>query len=272
MALLDATSPHSIEPDATGAVDELIDLGIFWDTVRLEGKKDEIKRLSEAKSRCYRQAYRFLFAAGQVRDASDMIVAPYVNKEKMKKTAQSMVKRLPRGNGYRLKIGLCNSLGMRGIRRFDTYERSAKHVVLIKDRYGLGAAFLSMLAEAAVWQGLSIRVSYDPVDTTRPDALLFEDVGVAYVVENSDHVSAESTLNTGRFIDISGRDKRREREEYKASRGLYDGLVESAADFLRQAGEYHFELEEIYKECVDFDAQSRFCASFSEKVVAGLAR
>ena len=42
IALLDGTSPHIVDPINPGAVDEIVNLGEFWNVENLEKNKDEI--------------------------------------------------------------------------------------------------------------------------------------------------------------------------------------------------------------------------------------
>ena len=57
------------------------------------------------------------------------------------------------------------------------------------------------------------------------------------------------------------------RAEFRADRRLYDGLLEYACERLAEAGEAHFELERIYGECMDFEAESRYCESLAARVL-----
>ena len=44
-AVLDGTAPHIVDPVTPGAVDEIINLGQFWDEEKLKGSRWEIMRL-----------------------------------------------------------------------------------------------------------------------------------------------------------------------------------------------------------------------------------
>lgn len=269
VAILDATAPHDMSARLAGAEDEIVDIGAFWDPIALERRRDDIKRYTEEKSACYRRAYRFLAAAGAVDDACRSLAEPFIKKEKMRRAAERLVGRWPRGSGFSLAVGLCDSVGMRGRVRLDTYERTADKVYLVRDVCGCGNLFLAMLAESAMKRGHKVRVSYDPIDPSYPDAVLFEELGTAFVMSGGGEETADAeVVSMKRFIASGGKDVVAMRREYKAQRRLFDGLVQSASDCLAKAGEYHFALERIYGGCMDFAALARFCNSFSEMTVA----
>jgi len=61
--LVDGTSPHTIDPVYPGVVDEIVNLGEFWDRKQLLKFKDEIISLTDQNSACYKEAYgRFALA------------------------------------------------------------------------------------------------------------------------------------------------------------------------------------------------------------------
>ena len=63
VVLLDGTSPHIVDPKNPGAVDEIVNLGEFWNVENLEKNKDEIIKVGKDISASFRRAYKFLKAA-----------------------------------------------------------------------------------------------------------------------------------------------------------------------------------------------------------------
>lgn len=265
VAIIDATAPHCIECELAGARDEIIDLGRFWDSAGLTKSRTEIERLSAEKSGAYRGAYRLLSAALSVEKRNCELIEPYIDREKIKKAAERIIRRIPRGEGYKLSIGLRESVGMKGVAFVDTYERCAENLHVIKDDRGSGDAFLTALAELAVANGNVIRVSYSPIDPDRLDAVLFEESGNAFVIGQDGRDIDVNIINMKRFIrheELFGERGRRVKREYKSNLGLYEGLLLSATELLARAGEFHFELEKIYKQYMDFEGLERFTCEF----------
>ncbi len=264
IALLDGTAPHTVEPTLPGARDEIVNLGEFWDGDRLKERVREIKTFSAAKEGAYRKAYRFLSAAMEVAEINREMVAPYLRFEKMKKAAARLLATIPDGREFSLETGLVSAIGMKGCVRLDTYERQAKTLYAVDDFYETGWAFLSVILDEARRKRLSLRVSYQPLDPSLPDAIFFTDVGVCFTLGSSEGQEPEGRINMKRFVD--GEKLGGIKSELRINRRLYDGLLQAAVDSLADAGEHHFELERIYSSCMDFESLRKFTRSFCQKI------
>ena len=271
VAVLDATSPHCVDAELAGARDEIVDLGAFWDSEGLTGELERIAYLSQRKKECYKGAYRFLSAALEVENRCREIVADYINEEKMRKAARRMASRLKNGKEYCLSIGIRDSIGMKGRACSEAYEGVAREVYYVMDAYKSGSLFLAMLIDEARTKKNRIKVSFSPLDPFYPDAVLFEESMTAFVL-CEDKKDGGKYINMKRFVDIRGEEAKSVRAEYKVGVRLREGLIQAATDALSKAGEKHFELENIYKRYMDFDALGGFTESFGDNLVIKLLR
>ena len=274
VALLDATAPHAMEPELAGARDEILNLGQFWDSGALFERREGISALSRKKSDAYSGAYRFLEGALALDKRSRELSNSLVRHAKLDKAALRMTEKIARGGGYECRIGICNSVGMKGRARLDYYERIAQRIYLVEDHMCTAHLFLEKMAHNAVSNQNRICVSFDPVNTSCLDAVFFEESSTAFLSAHGDMLDGYSDkivgrVNMKRFLQASAsffEDEKRKRAEFRADRRIYDGLLDSAVRCLESAGEAHFELERIYGSCMDFDAEGRFCQSFAVHV------
>ena len=264
IALLDGTAPHLADAEIPGARDEIVNLGEFWNAERLAERYNEIVAYGALKSNAYRRGYRYLSAAMEVDAACAALVFPSVREEKLQAAARRLLSSIPDGDGASILAGVADSIGMRGRVRFDSYEREAKRLYIIDDYYGTAPLFLSALIAEGERKGISMRVSYRPVDPELPDAVLFLESGVAFVLGEHTEREPDGRVNMKRFVDAERLDP--VKLEYRASRRLSEALVETATDALREAGRYHMELERIYSACMDFDAERAFLTEFCRKI------
>ncbi len=262
IALLDGTAPHAVEPALPGARDELVNLGRFWDGGALAERFGEIAELSEAKSRCYGKAYRYLSAANELEEINTELVFPFLKTAKMEGAARRLLSEIPEGQGYELIPGLQQAIGMKGRVLLDTYERMADKTVAVVDHYGMGYLFLSLLIDGARQKGCRVRVSFQPLMPSRPDGVLFCDSGLCFLLRDYDAGRHGGRVHMRRFVDgsLSAECK----SEYRHNRRLCEALIGSAEEALAEAGRFHFLLEGIYCGCMDFEAQSRFVTEFCE--------
>src|SRR5690554_3259614 len=66
IALFDGTAPHMYDPAYPGAVEEVINLGLFWNSHYLRKHQQDIIDLSNQIQNRFQQAYRYLKAAAEV--------------------------------------------------------------------------------------------------------------------------------------------------------------------------------------------------------------
>ncbi len=267
IAVVDSTPPHSIEPILAGVRDEIVNLGDFWDVAALAARKEEIAVLNEKKSSCYRSAYRFLAACDDLYAVNRSIVLPYVKHDKLEAVVARRLGRIPRGSGFSLLPGLSDAVGMKGSVHLDSYEQRAKKLHVIEDFHETGALFLRALLTGGMHRDCPMRVSYHPIHVGEPDAVYFCDSGDCFVIAKGETPDGKelSRINMKRFVDVDA--LRVDRVRLRMNARMYDALLGSAEEALHDAGKHHFELEQIYASCMDFEAQNGFVKAFCERIL-----
>ncbi len=266
VALIDSTAPHALEPYIVGAKDSIVDLGAFWDEGALAEKYFEIKSLTEKKKRAYKLAYRFLSASMQSEIAARESFLPYVDMARIEKTARRLTRTIKRGSGYEQSVGISSAIGMSGRCDLDSYERMALQVVYVEDHYGMGFLLLSQICNFAIQNENRIRVSYTPLCPDLPDAVYFEEEGIAFIACGSEKKKRISLRRALDLSILSQKEKRALRERVRNAKKLSDALVVAACDELSEAGTAHFELERIYRAAMDFSALDKFVEEFIKKL------
>lgn len=263
LAILDGTAPHACDVTFPGVRDGIIDLGRFWNEDLLKKNERPILELSAQKARAYRTAYSFLGAAGKANDAIDGILSECLLHEKMQKTAIRLLSRLgvPRGSGTR-RIRQVSALGTHGHVCLDTLGALSRRTLCIYDYYGVASTFLSLVADAAIGQGVDVDVSIDPISPDTPNEIYFPTTADRIVICSDGDGEG---INTKRFVD-AGRISE-VRRLYRAAKKARDSLVDLALDSLATAGRVHAQIEKYYIEAMDFDRQTRYCEQFIEQAV-----
>ncbi len=268
VALIDATSPHCVEPEVVGARDDIINLGAFWDSNGLSKHRERIIQLSRDKGECYKRAYELLLAKRALRRDARSLFAPYFDCEKMQKYAAGVVKKLPRGKGFLAKVGLCGGIGMAGGVYLDTYEKCCEKVCFVKSFFGEGSRLLSMIIDEARANGNALRVSYDYLEPELPNAVYFEDCNLSFVLarQNKD-TEVPKYINMKRFADLSTVNGKNLSGEYRARERILEQISDMAAQRFMEAGEYHFELENIYSRHMDYEELDGFSKDLCKKML-----
>lgn len=270
VAVIDSTAPHSEEAELVGARDVLVDLGAFWNSDGLYSEFDRIKTLTAKKKRAYSLAYRFLFAAMQSDMASRELVMPYVDKKRVERIARRLTRNIGSDGGYECKVGLSSAIGMSGRCRVDTYASIAKKAVYIEEHYGIGYLVLCGICEAARNKGCRISVSYEPLLPDFPDAVFFEESKTLFALCEPCRQHAVSIRRVLDISSLSKREKNALKAEARYAKRLSEALISAAVDELKDAGEAHFELENIYRDNMDFSALDAYTSRLIERIIGVL--
>lgn len=266
IALLDATAPHVYEPTRPGVREDIVNLGSFWNVDILAEHASEIEALNAQKSAAYRQAYRFLAGLGNMTRTRDELVAPFVRREAIGRFAERLMRDIPDGMAYIARPALMSSVGMRGEVSFDTYFRQAKRLYLIEDCRGSAQYLMDALGEIAVRKRLDMRLSHDPIEPEKIDAMLLCESGTAFVAVSPSHTCSypHRTVSMRRFVETARMRSIRAALIYteRMRRAMLDGAIER----MERIRETHFRIEEIYISAMDFDAKENFTKSFCDRL------
>jgi len=261
IGIIDGTPPHPREFISPGAAGDILDFGMFWDSVGLSEVRGDIDRLAAEKSACYGTAYRYLGATSKVREHIFALTSEAYIKEK----AHGYIKRLLSSVGTHGECIHLQTSGFTSSGIVETAEISGRKYTVTGDRY-MADIFMKDLLEEAVKGGIGCEVSYSTVEMKYPDRIRFTGTDIT-VLFGEDH-DADKIINMKRFTDkdILSRTRQKIRFGKKCSIALLDGAKES----LVGAREKHMELENIYGRYMNFDALKKMEKKWTDKIMARL--
>ncbi len=261
IAILDGTAPHDTDANIPGAAEDIIDLGVFWDSRQLSKCREIIEKLNFDKKRHYKRAYSYLAAYHDISDGAQKIIEPLMDLEKIRKSARSLLKGIAYGDGYRAHIAICDSVGMGGRVRFDSLSRKAKTVYKISDLFDTAHFYLAEVANFALENALEVTLSYDPINCDRLDAVYLERDKMLLTSHGNE---GEKSISMSRFID---KDRLCEsRSVLKNAMKLRDIMLDEALLALEDVKKTHFALEKIYIEAMDFASKEKFTLDFISRL------
>ena len=265
IALLDATAPHVWEPILPGVREDIINLGDFWKSEILSAHSTEVEQLGKEKGEAYRRAYRYLSGFGEMRTNRDLLVSPYVHRQKIAALALKLLRELEDGEEYTAEPALVHSIGMRGEVGFDTYFRQAREVYTVLDCHGAAQYFMMELGKLAIQKRQAVRISHDPVEADKIDGLFFLQSGMAFVVCPEEECNyPHKSICMRRFVDTAS--MKQIRRELRAIDRISRALKGEAIDALQKVREVHFRLEDIYSSAMDFSAKEAFTKAFCQRL------
>ena len=270
LGLLDATLPHAFEADLPGVEEELLDLGQFWDAAHLTARRGEITALNRRKSEGYRAAYRYLAGVGEVSDVVRDAVVPTLDQARIERTVHRFLRDCPGGGHADAEIALCDSIGMRGRVRLDSYLLLGERVCLIEDYHDSAYYLMRRLADEAYVRGIRTRVSYHPILNSEVDALYLPDAKTVFFSCDAEDVDQCRMRAPQARVICMRRYVRREafasvRCQARYASRLREALLQGAKDSLMQVSQAHDALEKLYGTAMDFAAVEQYTRELCRK-------
>ncbi|MGM9643183.1 MAG: hypothetical protein ACI3XI_08245 [Eubacteriales bacterium] len=258
VAVLDGTAPHAEEVGSPGTVDNILDVGRFWDTKLLRERASEIAQFGRQKSNAYACAYRALAAYGNLTRNADDLVEACTDVDTIAEETAKIAMSLPSGKSLRSPL---SAVGMKGRVTFETFREDAKLSLSVTDgrRYGVSYLYFEHLRRAVG----GCRVSPHPIMSGRFDGLLAGGVAVC----ESIFESGEKAIDIGEFVDRSSFLKVKDRVD--GLRKLAEGALAEADVFFREAGAAHMKIEEIFTSAMDFAAKEEYSSELCKKISHG---
>ena len=270
IGILDGTSPHTYEPTYPAAREEILNFGDFWRSDIIRAQKNEIFALTNKKSTAYKRAYSYLRSCGNLSAVIDSLVRQATDFSKLMSVSERAAASLDLEKGeLKTRPALISGVTMLGESRLDSFEKNAESLWLVGDFYGVGKWFLDSVLGFLKGYEAKARVSCDPINTNRTNGIFIEKINTAFVLSEGqeENVTDENThfINPRRFIRT---EKLREvRAELRYANKLYKECLSGALHALNEARVYHFLLEDIYKNAMDFAALNDFTSEFSAKML-----
>ncbi len=257
-AIVDATAPHVVEPDAPGADEVVVSLyhTICADTIHPH--RDEVKELFRQNAILRSRASRYVASAGSLLLDSRRAEACSANFEKVRRYVKRLCTRLlPRTEGTPgEELRLLSAITPKGVVFYkNTVEALADRTVVFHDDYGAVSRLLLELIRAEAlargYQIITCPCAMHPED--KIDHLFIPALRLAFLTDNRWHpvqIPGVQAVRCTRFVDrenLSGYRARLRFNERAAAE-----LLEQAVALMAQAKSCHDELETYYRAAVDF--------------------
>ena len=273
-AILDATAPHVMEPEAPGAEEVVVSLYHTIDADALHAHADEVKVLFARNASLRGRAARYIASAGSLLLDSRRAEACSTNFEKVrryvKRLCSRLLPRLPEGTTASEELRLLSAITPKGpVCYRNTLQALADRAIVFHDDYGaVSRLLLELIRAEALARGYHIITcpcAMHPED--KIDHLFIPALHLAFLTDNRWHpirLPGVQAVRCTRFVDrenLSGYRARLRFNERAAAE-----LLEQSADLMAQAKACHDELETYYRTAVDFDAVNAIAETCAQKL------
>jgi hypothetical protein len=257
VALLDGTAPHVVDPKNPGAVDEILNLGVYWNESGLVKDKYEIINCNKQIKMRFFSAYRYLQSAKEMQDDIEVIIGEGVNQEKLNKLKIKLrnelvdgVNAIDKASGTRhLFDSAITPDGL--VDYIDTIILGNYICYYLKNGIGtVSTEILSYLAKEYNLKGYAVELYHQPLNPDRLQTLVVEGLKIAVTVNPKMEARAYQIIDQDTVIDGS---KFEDKEELLAKdRTVYDMMLEEGVRRIKLAKQLHDEMEKSYVGNMDF--------------------
>lgn len=265
IALVDATSPHIVDPINPGAVDTIIHLGEFWNEEGIRRNRERIVAANAELKTIYARAYNYFGAAGKMYDNISAIYEMGVKKGELYKLAAGIINKELTHKELSPELGSLKKYFASGItpegfvHYLETLARDYSRIYLIKAPVGVsGEKLLSLFAESALYRGFDAEAYYCPLKPgTKVEHLLIPALGVAFLTHNYFHAIDEDRLE-GEVIPVDlskllcAEKIQKQRHIAEDCFRKMEELLSRGIACLSEAKTLHGSLEEYYIPNMDF--------------------
>ena len=272
VGIVDGTAPHVIEASCPGAVDTYVDLSRFYDHGALAPLRDQLREITAEYKGHYRQAYRCLGAAGELRrNLTEAADSPELRQKLQKRAAGIVSRELKKcDSGGSTEHRFLSAVTHKGtVRLWNTVEALADRVYALSDSHSLAHHLLSPILQAAEGAGYGAVACYDPMAPERLCHLILPELSLAFVTSAEeepwphrphrhlrlDAMAEENLLQAGK-------------PRLRFTRKVAESLTADGIACLRQAKEAHDRLEELYNPHVDFEGVNQTADALTKEIIS----
>ncbi|MCD7730327.1 MAG: hypothetical protein LUI05_02375 [Oscillospiraceae bacterium] len=269
VVFVDGTAPHVFDPKYPGAVQEIINMGDFWNSGRLQSQKEEIIAAHTDYSRYHIRCRRCLSAAAAVLSDTKQIAADALNYPKLDGFIMRLARKLlPQKSAAegRMIFRQISAITPKG---YITLLPENDTVYLLCDSYHSGSDyFLRSLAETVKQKGLTAEISLCTVhEGEHFEHMRIPELALSFISStpiNDISLAEKIPVNFMRFYGKDYLFGKKTRLKFNAA--VAKELQGEAEASLASAKLAHDKLEQFYISSVDFDKIERLCDNFIEKI------
>lgn len=269
VVVIDGTAPHLVDPRYPGAVEEIINLGVYWNRVKLAGLKEEVISCSKKIGRLFQSAYNHLREAKVVHDELEGYCAEAIDSLEIKRLTYIMCEEIfdgvkpnyDRSANVRRLFASANTPG--GLVHYiDSILQDAKRLYLLNGEPGTGvhAALQTILTEGDRL-GLDCEAYHCPFEPAKLELLYFPSLRIGALGLNDrlsfnpgsvQNIDSVEIINFNQYLDMKVYCGYKE-DISEAQQRIRD-CFERAWKKLKEAKAMHDILEEYYVPTMDFTA------------------
>jgi hypothetical protein len=247
-----------VDPSYPGAVDEIINLGDYWDGRHLRKNRQSIMEISDAITAVYQEAYDKLADIGVLYEK----MSADLNQEKLQQLEEKLFEVIFTGRQPQSKHCFATALTNKGIiNNCDELSKKYHKRYILKGQIGSGHhLLLEKIAHAAQKKGYDLEVFHHTLAPQNIQMLLLPDLNVAVISDEG--LSEQKWQENDQIIKTDALANR------KTDQAIINNDIQNVAKKINQAKEKHDKLEYYYRKAMDFEQVEEVGNSLLNRILA----
>lgn len=270
IAVLDGTAPHVVDPKNPGAVDEIVNLGEFWDETLLGNARQEIISLNRLVAQHFRLAYLRLKEARVIWQELAEYHQQMLKQERLFQATAQIKKILESRVGSRscFRPGRIRHLFISAITPAGVVSKISwllePDYTIIALTCPVGEWLQPLFASMLTWsidKGMDLWCYHHPLEPNFVEMLVWPDVNFAVIDASNqvvDHSRFLSSHPGTHYFDLGTSEDHvslsRFAIEIEDAEERFSTALEAAVGFISLAKNLHDEMEKYYIQAMDFKA------------------
>lgn len=275
VAFIDGTSPHIVDPINPGAVDEILNLGQYWDEVGLKQNKGKIIETNNEIKRLFDKAYQYLKASKEIYDSYEYTERLPLNTLAYNQAKVRLIDEVFTSVESKNKIGkerhlFAFALTPIGITEYrDTIICDCDKHYLIKESIGASSEqIMYELVQEALRRGLDVECYHSPIKISKFVDIIIPEINTSISIENDyqkiefkfdDEIDLTSLLDKDTINTI--------KNELKDDKDIFEMLLYKALNYINKAKSVHDKLEEYYIPNMNFNEINKLISDIVNKIL-----
>lgn len=262
IVMVDGTAPHIIDPKYPGGLDEIINMGDYWNVEAMQLNSTKIVATTNEVSRLFARAYRFLAAARSI--AEDIIA---MHKQCMDFAGANRILALFERilaestystesidtNGHERHL-FSSAYTPNGFIDFtDTILQDIQQIYYLHGPMGSGkTTLLRKIAYRAIEKGLDVEIYHTPLIPAKIGTVLIPALNLGVTSSEKFKTVHYETLDLSKYLNSTK--LAAYQADIESDKQLLQELINSGIENIRRAKEEHDILEQYYVPNMDFSA------------------
>ncbi|NLP44543.1 MAG: ATPase [Peptococcaceae bacterium] len=262
IVMVDGTAPHIIDPKYPGGLDEIINMGDYWNVEAMQLNSTKIVATTNEVSRLFARAYRFLAAARSI--AEDIIA---MHKQCMDFAGANRILALFERilaestystesldtNGHERHL-FSSAYTPNGFIDFtDTILQDIQQIYYLHGPMGSGkTTLLRKIADRAIEKGLDVEIYHTPLIPAKIGTVLIPALNLGVTSSEKFKTVHYETLDLSKYLNSTK--LAAYQADIESDKQLLQELINSGIENIRRAKEEHDILEQYYVPNMDFSA------------------